>query len=427
MKALILVLVTVLAPLTSAAQPQRVDSQVRARHDIVLRWASRYRLDTAEDPIGLEQQLWRRVDALPIYNRVALDARDLANGRIDLHFTGWGALDFLADSTGAVAAGDVAIGYLEVDLAPARLWAGRRFMSFGPPGGLHVDGGGVSTRTSGVITEAFVGRPVTPARSQLLGPEPDFEDATIAYGARVGYGDSDVSVSAGYAELWGGGIVGSRTVDVAGYWYPGTFRFEAGSKIDVRDLGVAQARLAAGWRVSRPLSIDLDYLHLEPGRWIPSWSIFSVFETSTFDELSAGGTWRPMPSVAIRVEAAARRYSDQSRLGYRADVMTRILPSDPRGVRLRVLASRRDDGVVGYTIVQAGAAFDPRPAWVLAVDGSFAIDDRGQRDTMLGRATVEAAPSTAWKLGLTVALARTPVAAAETRVMLRATWRPGQP
>ena len=416
------------------AQTDSPPVRIRARHDVLVRWAPRYRLDTSVDPLGLEQRLWRRVDSLPLYHRAALDARNLVDGHLSLHFSGWGALDLFADSEGGVAAGDVAIGFVEVDLAPVRLWAGRRFVTFGPPGGLHVDGGGASARTEfGLVAEAFVGRPVTPARVSLPGPEPAFDDATVAYGARVAYADAGtLSVSAGYAELWGNGILGSRTVDVAGYWYPGDLRVEAGAKVDVRSPGVAQARLGAAWRAERHVSVDADYLHLEPGRWIPPWSILSVFETSTYDELSAGVTWRPLRALALRGELAGRLYSrpdvqDEAPLGYRAEVTARVLPLPDPGVRLRVLISRRDDGVVGYTLLTAGAAFDPWPRWVIALDGAFGIDDDAERDSVLARATLEVHPADEWKVGVTLSVARTPIVEAETRAMLRASWSPGVP
>lgn len=423
-------------PVVRASRARTVRrTRARARHDVVLRWAPRYRLDTTTDPLGLEQQLWRRVDSLPLYHRAALDVTDLADGHVSLHFAGWGALDLLADSEGGVAAGDVAIGYVEVELAPFDLWAGRRFVTYGPPGGLHVDGGGASTRTDfGMIVEAFVGRPVTPARVVLLGPEPGFEDeSAVAYGARVAYADAGTfGASAGYAERRGHGIVGSQTVDLAGYWYPGPLRVEAGTKVDVRDPGVAQARIGAALRVAPQVTVDADYLHLEPGRWIPPWSILSVFETTTFDEVSVGGTWRPMRPLTLRAELAGRMYSRPSgqtepNLGYRAEVMARVLPLPDPGVRLRVLASRRDDGVVGYTVVMAGVAFDPWPAWVVAFDGAFAIDDAAQRDSLLARATVELTPEEAWKIGVTLSLARTPIVEAEARAMLRASWSPEVP
>lgn len=428
----LLALIALLAPLPARAQEDGVPVRARARHDAVLSWAPRYRLDTSTDPLGLEQQLWRRVETLPLYHRVALDASGLLDGRVSLHLSGWGALDLFADSSGSVAAGDLAIGYVELDLAPVQLWAGRRFVAYGPPGGLHVDGGGVSARAPfGLVAEAFVGRPVTPARASLLGPEPSFEGAAAAWGGRVAYADSGtLAVSAGYAEAWRHGIAESRTIDLAGSWDPGAVRVEAGAKVDARALGVAQARVGVAWAVLRELSVDADYLHLEPGRWIPAWSILSVFDTSTFDEIGAGVTVRPLRALALRAEGAARVYSasaqadDEPRAGYRLDASARVLPQPGAGPRVRVAVSRRDDGTLGYTVLTAGAAFDPLDRVVATVDGAFAIDDQGGRESALGRASVDWSAFDDWAFGLTFAVARTPLALAETRAMLRIRWTP---
>lgn len=421
--------------LCSSGHAQPVPYRVRARYDAVLTWAPRYRLDTTASPLGLEEQMWRRVDSLPLYHRVSLSATGLADGIVDIHCAGWGALDLFADSEGGVAAGDIAILYGELDLAPARLWIGRRFITYGPPGGLHVDAAGASVRTSfGLVAEAFVGRPVTPVRTQLLGPSPSFEGATMAYGGRVGYSDSGtLSASASYAELWGHGIVGSRTVDLAAYWYPSDLRIEAGAKIDVRDPGVAQARVGASYRFIPELVVDADYLHVEPGRWIPPWSILSVFDTSTFDEVSVGVTMRPVrglairPEGAIRVFSAARAQTDEPEVGYRADLTVRVAPTGGNGPRVRVLGSRRDDGTIGYTLVQVGAAFDPFPDWVMALEGAFAIDDEGRRESLIARASVDWDPARTWKVGVTLSVARTPIVEAETRGMLRVRWSPEVP
>ncbi|MCB9597291.1 MAG: hypothetical protein H6719_31490 [Sandaracinaceae bacterium] len=423
-----------LAPVVARAQTDSVPVRARARHDAVLSWSPRHRLDTSTDPVGLEQQLWRRVDTLPLYHRVSLDASGLLEGKVSLHLAGWGALDLLADSSGAIAAGDIAIGYVEVDLEPVRLWAGRRFIAWGPPGGLHVDGGGVSARTSfGLVAEAFGGRPVTPTRISLLGPEASFDGAAASWGARLAYTDAGTfAASAGYAETWSHGILESRVVDVAAYWDPGDLRIEAGGKIDAASFGLAQARAGATYRVVRELSVDADYMHVEPGRWIPPWSILSVFDTSTFDEAGAGATLRPIRALAIRAEGAARVYSsasnayqaDEARVGYRVELTGRVLPNPGDGPRVRVLVSRRDDGTMGYTLITAGAAFDPFQHVVMTVDGAFAIDDQGGRESAIGRASVDFTGLADWSIGLTVALARTPIAAAEARGMLRIQWSP---
>lgn len=405
--------------------------RVRTRHDVVISWAPRYRLDTSTDPLGLEQQIWRAVDALPLYHRVSLDATLAIDESTSLgvHFSGWGSVDLLGDTSGGgLAAGDVAIGYVELSHQPLSAWAGRRFLTYGPPGGLHVDGGGAGVRSDvGLFADAFVGRPVTPIRTSLLGPQPDFTDTTVAYGARVGYEDAGtLALSASYAELWGHGVVGTRTIDVTGVWDPGVVHFEASVKVDALRLGVTQARAVAMVTLARELQIDLDYLHVEPARWIPAWSILSVFETNDFDEAMGGVTLRPSRTVALRGEGAARIYSMPStgerHVGYRADLSFRMMPGVDQGTSLRVQGSRRDDGVLGYTVLTLGTAFDVWQGVIVAIDGAFAIDDAGARLTTIGRANVDFDVLHDLRLGATVSLARTTIADAELRAMLRARW-----
>src|SRR5205823_5660056 len=102
------------------------------------------------------------------------------------------------------------------------------------------------------------------------------------------------------------------------------------------------------------LSLDVDYLHVEPSRWIPAWSILSAFESDTFDEAMGGATLRASRTLALRAEGAARIYTRQTtgevRAGYRADLSARTMPGADNGPSLRLAGSRRDDGVVGYTV-----------------------------------------------------------------------------
>lgn len=419
------------APATRPARgrpPSSTRMHFRARHDMLIRWAPRYRLVLDPNPLGLEQQMWRRIEVLPMYHRVSLDVSDLVDGHVSLHFAGWGALDLFADSDGGVGAGDVAIAYVDARFDPVTLWVGRRFLTYGPPGGMHVDGGGAIARLDlGVFAEVFVGRPVTPTRTILLGPRPSFQGAALSYGARIGYSDPGrVGLSVAYTESWGHGIVGSRALDSVGYWYPGEIRFEGALKLDMLGVGVLSAQLTARWRPVREVDLDVGYAHLEPGRWIPRWSILSVFETSTYDELVVGGTWRPIRRLALRLVASGRRYdrvqSAEPDLGYRVALYTRVTPLRSGGPRLRVVIDRRDDGVIGFTILQAGVALDLIEELGIGLDGSFAIDDAGQRESALGRVSGDYRPASDWTLGLTLSLARTPIAPAEIRALVRARW-----
>jgi len=400
----------------------------RARHDVLVRWAPRYRLESEANPIGLEEQLWRRIEVLPMYHRVSLDVSDLIEGHLSLHLAGWGALDLFADSDGGVGAGDIAIAYADVTFEPVTLWAGRRFVTYGPPGGMHVDGGGVSVHADmGLIAEAFVGRPVTPTRTVLLGPQTSFEGAALAYGARIGYSDPGrVGLSAAFTETWGHGIVGSRVVDSVAYWHPGDVEFEGGLKLDVLDVGVLQGQLTARWRPAREGEVDVGYSHLEPGRWIPRWSILSVFETSTFDELVVGGTLRPVRPLALRLVASGRLYdrvqSDEPNLGYRVALYGRVTPDGAGAPSLRAVIDRRDDGVIGYTLLQAGVALDLIEELGVGVDGSYAIDDAGRRESILGRVSADYRPASEWTLGATLSVAATPIAPDELRALFHLRW-----
>lgn len=410
------------------AAPRSTRSRTQARYDMLMRWAPRYRILTQQGPVGLEEQLWDRVDALLVYHRVALDMTELADGRVSVHLAGWGALDLLADSAGAVAAGDVAIGYADLRLEPVTLWLGRRFLTYGPPGGLHVDGGGVLARFDfGLTAEAFVGRPVTPTRSELLGPQPSFEGAAASYGARIGYSDPGrIGVSTAYTESWGHGIVGSRVLDSAGHVFVGGVHVEGALKLDLIDVGVLQGQLGASVRPLPALELDVAYAHLEPGRWIPRWSILSVFETSTFDELVLGATVRPLRPLAVRLVAGGRRYDGaqdaDGDFGYRLALTTQVTSMSRRGSRARFIVDRRDDGVIGFTILQAGFSFDPIERLALGLDGSFAIDDDGERESVLGEVSADVRPIEGWTFGLTLSVARTPIAPSELRALLRAGW-----
>ena len=404
--------------------------RVRTRHDTIISWAPRYRLDTSTNPVGLEQQLGQSVDPLPLYHRVSLDASLAVDEKtaLGLHLSGWGSVDLIQVADGGRGAGDIAIGYVEFSHSPLATWVGRRFLGYGPPGGLHVDGVGAGVRSGfGLFFEAFVGRPVTPIRTGLMGPQPSFTDSTVAYGARVGYEDAgSLAVGASFAELWGHGIVGKRTVDFSASWNPGILQLEGSVKVDALDPGIMQARAVAMLSITHDLQVDVNYLHIEPARWIAAWSILSAFETSTFDEAMAGVTVRPTRTLAVRGEGAARFNTLQSTgeqtLGYRADLSARLTPGADNGPTFRVQASRRDDGVLGYTVVTAGAAVDVWRGTIVSLDGAFAADDDGERLSAIGRGSCDLEVLEDFRVGATLSLGTSPFAESELRAMLRARW-----
>jgi hypothetical protein len=405
--------------------------RVRTRHDTVLSWSPRYMLSTTQNELGLEQQLWLAVDPLPLYHRASLDASRSLGPKTSfaMHLSGWGSVDLLQAENGGQGAGDIAIGYVELAHKPLSIWAGRRFLTFGPPGGLHVDGVGVGARTGfGLFVEAFAGRPVTPMRLGLLGPQGAFVGPTAAYGARVGFEDAGrISASAAYAELWSHGILDKRTVDVAATWDPGILQLEGSVKIDALNPGIMQARAVALFDITHELEVDANYLHIEPQRWIAAWSILSAFETSTFDEAMAGVTVRLSRSFAVRGEGAARVYSmpegGDTTIGYRADVSARMMPGADHGPALRLQASRRDDGDLRYTVLTAGASLDVYRGTYVSLDGAFAGDDDGKRPvSAIGRGSVDLDLLENLRLGATVSFGTTLFAETELRAMLRLRW-----
>ena len=109
-------------------------------------------------------------------------------------------------------------------------------------------------------------------------------------------------------------------------------------------------------------------------------------------------------------------------LGPYADLSARMMPGADRGPSFRVQGSRRDDGVIGYTVLTAGTALDVWRGVIVAVDGALALDDTGGRLSTIGRANVDVDVVRDLALGLTVSIARTPIADAELRAMLRARW-----
>lgn len=435
--ALALLVLPLVGPSPAAAQSpvDEVSPRIRIRLDTVLRWTPQYVLDVRQTPEGREQSFWRSVDQIPLYERMSLDARHLADGHLDIHMSAWGVLDttFGVDGEGEVA-GDFAVGYARYHRGPVAGWAGRRFVPWGPPGGLHVDGGGAEVRLPfGLMAEAFAGRPVTPTRRSLLGPSPSLSEPTVAYGGRVGYArPGRVAASVAFVERWAGGIRADRLLTLDASARPHA-RIQANTDIvfDVTSQTVEQATVLVDWLVASRLDVGVGFSHVEPASLLPAWSILSVFEASVYDEGTLSATVRPSRRFAIAVDASLRHYRFESDLpqdheddpyGYRIGTTFRLLPS-AAGLSLRVGASRRYDGVLGYTVVQGSTAFVVLHPVVMALEAAFAIDDEGERESLLARVALDAPLTDRLRFGGAVDVARTPIAEAELRVLLRLTYR----
>jgi len=441
-----------LAPRSAEAQADRGDDEaveadiqtsppvrIRVRSDTIIRWQPRYVFTVDETQIGADQGFWQRVNELPLYQRLTLDGRNLADGAVDVHLSAWGALDLTFDAdgddrSGAIAAGDFAQAYVRARTGPVSVWGGRRFVSWGLPGGLHVDGGGVGVRhESGFHAEAMVGRPVTPRFRSLLGSSTSFQGVTAAYGARAGFtAPGRGQVAAAYVERWAEGLPVDRVLSVDGTWRP-LSRLDLGASVavDVDDVGVSQATAQASWLANRELTVDVLYTHRDPRRLIPAYSLLSVFASSIYDEAAVGVAYRLSRSVAVRAEGGLRHYdapgstqgAGDPEWGYRAEATLRALPVDGRA-QYRMMYSRRDDGDIAYNLADAGVSFKVWRQLTLALQATFAIQDDGDRDSVLGRATLEYPVVPGWDVAGTVGVSRTAIAEAETRGLLRVSYRP---
>lgn len=422
------------SPAVAQSSPSdEVSPRVRVRLDTILRWTPRYVLDLRQTPEGREQSFWRRVDQIPLYERMSLDAQDLAGGHLDVHMSAWGVVDttFGVDGAGDVA-GDFAVGYARYRRGPAAAWAGRRFVPWGPPGGLHVDGGGAEVRAPfGLVAEGFVGRPVTSRRRSLLGPSPSYSGATLAYGGRVAYTEPGrLAASVAFVERWAAGIRADRLLTLDASARPHRL-IQANTNVvfDVTGQTVEQASVYVDWLATSRLDIGLGFNHVEPAALLPAWSILSVFEASVYDEGTVSATVRPTRRVAIALDAGLRHHRFESEtqvsdspFGYRVGAMARMLPT-AAGLSLRAGASRRHDGVLGFTVVQGGAAFTLIDPLVMAFEAAFAIDDEGERESALARVALDARLGDRLRVGGTIDAARTPIAEAELRVLLRLTYQ----
>jgi hypothetical protein len=98
------------------------------------------------------------------------------------------------------------------------------------------------------------------------------------------------------------------------------------------------------------------------------------------------------------------------------------MPGADGGPSLRLTGSRRDDGVVGYTVVTAGGAVEVVHGMIVALDGAFAVDDAGARLSTIGRANLDLEVARGLGIGATISIARAPIVDAELRAMLRLRW-----
>jgi len=355
---------------------------------------------------------------------------------VDLHLSAWGALDLLMglDNSG-LAAGDFAVAYGRYSYGPISLWAGRRFVPWGPPGGLQIDGGGVELRSRyGLAGELVVGRPVTPVYDSLIGVRPSFEGATLAYGARLGYRHPGrVSASVAYTERWSKGIAADRLLSAEVTAVPvRRLDFRGSIVFDPVDIAVEQATAQAFVLAVDQLEVDVGYAYTDPTRLLPLWSILASFASGAFHETSLGATVDISAEHLIRLEGAARRYvvpgrqdEDSRWWGYRVDVVYRWLPRSRR-FRLRTGASRRADEEAGLTVIHGAVSWSITERYLLALEAAFSIDDdrTRARDSYLARLTFEVALTDDWTIGATVDAASTAFVEAEARGMLRVAWRP---
>lgn len=374
----------------ATSDPHAITPRIRVRSDSVMRFQSGYVLTVDESAApNANRRFWQRVAQLPIYERVSLDARDLADGHVDVHFSAWGALDLTFQSDQGIVAGDFAIGYVEGRHGAASGWGGRRFLSWGIPGGVHLDGGGAALRLgNGLVVEAAVGRPVTPRRNALLGQRPDFSEATVAYGARVGYvHPGRMTASLSYLDRWANGISGDRSLALDATWRIVPAVDVSGNvSLDVNSVGIEQANLTANFVLGERVMADVGWQHVDPTRLLPMWSILAAFASSVFDEVAAGATLRLADNWSVRGAGGLRVYSfDGATLGYRVEALARYVDA-LSGLRSFMSLTRRYDGTDGLNVLHGSVAFPP--LWerlIVALQGAVGLDDRAEKESLLAR------------------------------------------
>lgn len=411
--------------------------RVTARADLFFRVTPQARLTVEETPSGVEQRYWRALTTAPLYARAAVDVQGLAGGRVEAHLAGFGAVD-LAVSTEQPAAGDLALAWARVSGQVLSGWGGRRFVEWGLPGGLHVDGIGAEVRPlAGLSVEALVGRPVSPRYTGSLGPVGAFDGAAAAWGLRARYLHAGrLAVALAWMERWQEGIPGQRIASADAVW-------SVSSRVDVRgavmldaaDLRVVQARGDVVVVPTRRWDVTAGWSHADVAALIPRWSILSAFAGPVYDEVFAGATWRATRGFGLGAEAALRVLDVPGRtleqqgppLATRFDVRARFMApgGGPQGL---VHFSRRDDGVASLSVLRASAAFPVAARLDAMVEAAAALDGddfTAPRSAYYGRVGAEVHLGEAWRVGATVDVARAVTTPLELRAALHATWLGG--
>jgi hypothetical protein len=404
---------------------------VRMRIDAVFRGVPRYVLTATDQRPSADDRYWRAVTLAPLMARATLDAHDLLDGRLEAHLSAWGAVDLSLTEPNTFAAGDLAVAWARGTHGPWALWVGRRFVPWGPPGGLHVDGVGGEARADGFSAEVMVGRPVTPAFGAMAGAQTSFEGVTAAAGARVAWASPGrVVASASYVERWARGVAGVRALSLDALVTPHPRVDVRGSIVlDATGLGVTQANADLDWMPASWGSLGAGYAHVDPARLIPRWSILSVFVTDVFDEARLWAVWRPLPSVTVRAEGAGQRYaapgsSDEARWGHRVEASVRVASRDRRRAGT-LSASRRDDGVRPLTLLRVAGLWTVGRDVGIALEAAAALDDdapESARTSLYARGSVELPLGGSWRAGASLDGVRSPVARAELRGMAHLAW-----
>ena len=429
---LVLSFTMVLASAHAFGQPrdERDETSVRVRIDTVFRGVPRYVLTASDQQASAADRYWRAVTLAPLMARATLDAHGLAGGHLETHLNAWGAIDLALVDPQAYAAGDLAVAWARYRRGPWAVWAGRRFVPWGSPGGVHVDGIGGEVTAGGFNAEVMVGRPVTPAYGALAGAQGSFDGVTAAFGARVGWmAPGTFSASASYLERWANGVAGIRALSLDATFTPSArLDLRGGVVLDAAGGDVTQASADVDWMPTSWGTVAVGYAHVDPSRLIPKWSILSVFVTDVFDEGRASFTWRPSRVVSLRLEGAGQHYQapgvDDERWGHRLEASLRVTSRD-RTRQGTFSASRRDDGVRPMTLLRiAGMWTLPRDVGV-ALEAAAALDDddpNSARTSLYARAAVDVPLGRGWRVGAAVDAVRSTIAMSELRALAHGTW-----